>query len=70
MLKGTQQATVIIEFVRWLHEFCLTTNLRIFPETKFVFLFLCTFDLNNNTCFFFEKNRKFVVTKFVELSDY
>ena len=27
---------------RWFHELSLTTNLRIFSETEFVYLFLCT----------------------------
>jgi hypothetical protein len=43
-------------------------NLRIFQETEFVYLFLCTVNVNNNI----EKNRRFVgfvVTEFVKLSD-
>ena len=31
-----------IEFIWWFHEFSVTMNLRIFQETDFVYLFLCT----------------------------
>ena len=39
--------TFNIEFIRWFHEFSVTTNLRFFQETKFVYLFLCNVDVNN-----------------------
>ena len=52
-----------IEFIRWFHEFYLTTNLLIFQETEFVCLFLCTKNVNNI------QFRGFVVTEFVKLSD-
>ena len=29
-------------FIRWFHEFSVTTNLQIFRETELVYLFLCT----------------------------
>ena len=35
-------------FIRWFHEFSVTTNLLIFCETEFVHLFLCTDNDNNN----------------------
>ena len=34
------------KFIRWFHKFSVTTNLRIFQETEFVYLFLCTVNVN------------------------
>ena len=50
------------KFMRWFHEFSVTTNLRFFQETEFVYLFLCGTNVNNNT----EKICRFVVTEFVK----
>ena len=50
------------------HEFSVTMNLRIFCETEFVYLFLCTVNVNKNIRFRW-KIRRFVVTEFVKLSD-
>ena len=36
------------EFIRWFHDFSVTTNLRIFRETEFVLLFLCTVNVNSS----------------------
>ena len=42
---------MIIEFIRWFHEFSVT-NLRIFQETEFlIYFFLCTINVNNNIHF-------------------
>ena len=38
-------------FIRWFHEFSVTTNLQIFRETEFVHLFLCTNNDNNDIHF-------------------
>ena len=38
-------------FIRWFHEFSVTTNPRIFQETEFVYLSLCTINVNNNIHF-------------------
>ena len=35
-----------VEFIRWCHEFSVSTNLRIFRETEFVYLFLCTVNVS------------------------
>ena len=43
-----KEKIISIEFIRWFHEFpVLTTNLRIFRETEFVYLFLCTVNDSN-----------------------
>ena len=55
-------------FIRWFHEFSVTTNLQIFRETEFVYLFLCT-DNDNNNIHFRWKICRFVLTKLVKLSD-
>ena len=44
----------------------MTTNLRIFCETEFVYLFLCTIFGSFN---FRWKIRRFVITEFLKLSD-
>ena len=45
-------------------------NLQIICETEFVYLFLCAVDVLYITTFIFvKKNRRFVVTKLVKLSD-
>ena len=36
------------ELLIWFHEFSVTTNLRIFQENEFVYLFFCTVNVNNN----------------------
>ena len=48
-----------IEFIRWFHEFSVTTNLLIFQETELVYLFLYTININNNI-HFVEKIRRFM----------
>jgi hypothetical protein len=40
-----------IEFIRWFHEFSVTTNLRIFQETEFAYLILANANVNNNNHF-------------------
>ena len=50
-------------------EFSVTTNLRIFHETKCVYLFLSTTNANNIIHFFVKKICRFVVTELVKLSD-
>ena len=47
-LSQKQKSEYYIEFTRWVHEFSVTTNLRIFQETEFVYLFLCTTNVNSN----------------------
>ena len=39
------------EFIKWFHEFSVTTNVRIFRKNEFVYLFLCTVNVNNNNHF-------------------
>ena len=46
-----KQTSNDIEFIRWFHEFSVTKNLRIFQETEFIYLFLCTVNVNNNIQF-------------------
>ena len=44
-------------FIRWFHEFSVTTNLRIFRETEFFCLFLYTTGyVNNKTNFCTKKS--------------
>ena len=52
-----------IEFIRWFHEFSVTTNLWIFQETELVYLFLYTININNNI-HFVEK-----IPRFMKLTD-
>ena len=53
-----------IEFIRWFHEFSVTTNLRIFQETDL----LKSHSLKTKFIFV-KKIRRFIVTEFVKLSD-
>ena len=52
---------VHIEFIIWFHEFSVTTNLPIFQEHEFVYLFLCTNNVSNEFIFS-EKIRRFVLS--------
>ena len=40
-----------IKFVKWFYEFFVSTNLRNCQDTEFVYLFLCTVNVNNNIHF-------------------
>ena len=42
---------IVIEFITWFHEFSVNTNILIFQGTEFVYLFLCTVNINNNINF-------------------
>ena len=44
-----------IKFIKWFHEFFVTTNLRNCQDTEFVYLFLCTVNVNNNIHFHWKK---------------
>ena len=40
----------IIKFIRWFHEFSVTSNLRIFKKlTLLIYSYVCTFNVNNGT---------------------
>ena len=51
LLKSIYFAETYIEFITWFHELSVTTNLQIFQETEFVYLFLCTVNVKNNIHF-------------------
>ena len=50
-LFSIKNAKISNEFIRWFHEFSVTTNLRMFCEVEFVYLFLFTVNVNNNIHF-------------------
>jgi hypothetical protein len=49
------------EFIRWFHKFSVTTNLCIFHEIEFVYLLLCTVNINKNIRFQRKKNHRFLL---------
>ena len=42
-VTNCQFTQAYIDFIRWFHEFSVTTNLQIFQEVEFVYLFLCKY---------------------------
>jgi hypothetical protein len=46
LTKTYKASKICIKFITWFHKFSITANVRIFQETEFAYLFLCTVNVN------------------------